>query len=63
MAHNVHEPVILEACQYGSRRSLYGEESRHLGIDGSYGFHLFECLWHFFIWLSDEKYRRLSDRL
>ena len=56
MAHNVHEPVILEACQYGSRRSLYGEESRHLGIDDSYGFHLFECLWHFYIWLGDEKY-------
>jgi hypothetical protein len=61
MAHDVREPMIWKACQRGSRGSLYGEESCHLGIDGSNGFHLFECLWHFFIGLNDEKYRRLAS--
>src|SRR5229473_3915734 len=62
MAHNMREPMIWKACQHGSRCSLYVEESCHLGIDGSYGFHLFQCLWHFFIWMSHEKYRRPASR-
>src|SRR6267142_361956 len=63
VAHDMGERMVPEACQHGGRCSLCGEESRHLGIDGSYDFHLFQRQWHFFIGLSNEKYRRLANRL
>jgi len=58
-----HERVIPETGQHGIRCSLFRKKSRHLGICVLYGLHLFQCLWHIFIWLSDEKYRGLADRL
>jgi len=56
------EWVISQAFEHGRGCDLCREESCHLRIDGSYGVNLFECFWHGYIWLYDEKYRRLVGR-